>query len=48
MVVAGVAMDIVGAAAESIASVAFPAGRISVEGFLKGMCAPLAGGGMIF
>jgi hypothetical protein len=45
---AGVAVVVVGMAAESIASVGFPTDRISMEGFLEGMCAPLAGGTMVF
>jgi hypothetical protein len=48
VVVAGVMVAMAGASAESIASASFPVGRISVEGFLDGICAPLAGGVMIF
>jgi hypothetical protein len=41
-------MAVAGVTAESITSADFPVGRIYVEGFLEGMCAPLAGGTMVF
>jgi hypothetical protein len=42
------AVAVAGVAVESIASVGFPADQISMETFLEAMCAPLAGGTMVF
>jgi hypothetical protein len=46
--VAGVAVAMAGAAAKSTAPASFPIRRISAGEFLEGICAPVAGGAMVF